>query len=97
MKKSRGLLNEIKASKNIHSQNTALLISPKILRSRGMGQVDLACYDSKNKKIILVEVKSSEFGIMSLQGNQMRRLMHVQSFLSQLFGVGVKLESQKPE
>ncbi|MGE3608170.1 MAG: hypothetical protein AB7I27_01185 [Bacteriovoracaceae bacterium] len=93
LKNSSAPLSEIKSSLEFHSQGIALLVSPHLLRERGLGQIDLARI-SKTKRGWLLEigeVKSSEVGLEEMEKFQLKRLYSTQNFLSALFGFSSKL------
>lgn len=90
-------INETIFSQKVHTQGVPLLLSADLLRSRGLGQVDLATYDPHMKVISLFEVKSSAFGVESMSYIQDNRLRLTQVFLSSLFGLTVKLQKINPE
>lgn len=72
-------------SELLHSNRLPLLVSPMVLRSRGLGQVDVATISKKN--IIVWELKSS----LRLGLNQRDRIRAAASFLSQLFSKSVRV------
>lgn len=84
---------ELHYSIDFHSEATPLLVSPKLLRIRNLGQIDLArLKKDKNGWIIEVaEVKSSEVGIEGMERFQIMRLYSCQNFLSSIFGFPSKL------
>lgn len=82
---------EASISKNFHSQYSAILVSSKLLRSRGLGQIDIAYI--KEKQIIVLEVKSSQIGRKACyQSKQITRLRRSTMFLCQLFKLKSKLK-----
>jgi len=88
-----GLKNEQKFSLEFHQEGIPLLVSPKILRIRDMGQIDLARI-IKNRGEWLIEigeVKSSSVGEYQMEKCQIRRLFSSQHFLAGLFGHRTKL------
>ena len=89
LKNTPGLKKELEASKDFHSVGIPLLVSPKILRSRNLGQIDLARLLKKNEGWIIniAEVKSSDLGQMQMQKSQKYRLISSQNFLSSIFGI----------
>lgn len=94
---SSGKMAEIIFSKHFHHSGTAVLISDQVLRIRSAGQVDLAKYEAFTKEITLVEMKSSERGLHCLSRSQQMRLRRSQEFISQIFGLRVKMQLQKLE
>lgn len=87
---SRGQKLEEKESIEFHSSEVALLVCPQLLRSRGMGQIDLARWEKKYKIIRVREVKSRpEF----YGETQRRRLKESVRFLATLFQSSGLLES----
>lgn len=79
---------EISHSLDFHSEGTPLLVSPKLLRERNLGQIDLARLkkDREGWLIEIAEVKSSDIGIENLLRGQRQRLFSAQNFLSGVFG-----------
>ena len=86
---SKGQNLEARESLEFHRAETALLVCPRILRDKGMGQIDLARLENKN--ILRVrEVKSRpEF----YGKRQRKRLKESVKFLSILFRAHGLLES----
>ena len=76
-------------SKIIHKEGTPLLISPKLLRSLGAGQVDIANIIKKdNLEIInLYEIKSST----PPSKDQIKRLKRSQLYISSILDRNVRL------
>ncbi|MCY4643031.1 MAG: hypothetical protein OXB88_00270 [Bacteriovoracales bacterium] len=77
--KRRGREREVFLSEKYHGRHTAVLISPKVLRSRQFGQVDL-CF-MRGGRVVVVEVK----GYGKVGGFQMGRLAHACEWLGRLF------------
>ena len=93
LKNTSGLNNELKASVEFHKEGCPLLISSALLRSRFLGQIDIARIQKDHEGWILEigEVKSSQTGHeMTIRG-QRTRLFAAQKFLSGLFGHRSKL------
>lgn len=84
---NRGLKAEIECSHAFHADGIPLLISPLLLRSRDMGQVDLARLRKLEWEWVIEigEVKSSMMGAESMLRSQRNRLFSTQRFLSGLF------------
>lgn len=84
----RGLSVEINFSKQFHLKGVPLLVSPLVLRSRGMGQVDLARIGKEYAEWIveIAEVKTSLVGQHCLMRSQKSRLLASQRFLTGIFG-----------
>jgi len=93
LKSSSGLKKELFHSQIIHAQNIPLLISSRVLRSRNLGQVDIASINSK-KEIEIFEVKSSEQGA-HLSTFQYRRLHGSLLFLTLIFKMSGRLRVLK--
>ena len=70
-----------------------MLVSPKLLRERQLGQIDLAkiIKDEGGWKIEIAEVKSSKIGEENILRGQRSRLFSSQNFLSGLFGFRSRL------
>ena len=80
---------EAEISKKYHTQHNAVLVSPKLLRSKGLGQIDVSYME--NNKIIILEVKSSRIGKqVCYSSKQITRLRYSTLFLCQVF----KLKSE---
>lgn len=92
---SSGLANEKKFSREFHQEGIPLLVSPALLRSRDLGQIDLARIKKDREGWILEigEVKSSMVGEEQMERFQKRRLFSSQRFLAGLFGHRTKLVS----
>jgi len=87
---SKGNLLEQKLSVEFHQNSIPLLISPLLLRSRGLGQVDLARFKKNTEMIIeLCEVKSSKTGEFAMRGQHLR-LRKTGVFLGIIFGLKIK-------
>ena len=78
---------EADASELITKLGAPILISPKLLRSYGCGQVDLAVY--ARGKVIILEVKSRPSLISQKQLKRLRKSCH---FLSTHFNAHVELK-----
>jgi hypothetical protein len=89
---SLGLKNELKSSLRFHQTGLPLLVSPVVLRSRGLGQIDLARLIKRDHQWVveLAEVKSSQLGKEVMLLNQKQRLWGSGNFLSALFGAEVR-------
>jgi hypothetical protein len=97
LKSSSGLKNEIHFSVSFHSQGIPLLVSPTLLRSRNLGQIDLARFMKSQKSWVLElgEVKSSALGLEQMGRSQKKRLLNSLHFLGGLFGHEAKLSVLK--
>lgn len=84
-----GLQAELDISKKFHAEGIPLLVSSKLLRSRMMGQIDVARM-KKNREgewiIEVGEVKSSETGSQMLLRGQASRIRATVNFISGIFG-----------
>ncbi len=79
-----GARNESQHSIWFHAADLPLLVSPKVLRKRNCGQIDLAKLEKE--KIVIIEVKSSDRGIeVGMKSKQNTRLKKSASFLAFLF------------
>jgi hypothetical protein len=77
----KGIWNELQCSKYYHSKNIPFLISSKLLREIGAGQVDIAFLENKKPmRIQLIEVKSKSFP----DHKQWKRLQKSQDYLSRI-------------
>jgi hypothetical protein len=97
LKSSSGLKNEISFSLSFHSQGIPLLVSPCLLRSRNLGQIDLARFMKSHEGWVLElgEVKSSDMGLEQMGRSQKKRLLNSLHFLGGLFGHATKLSVLK--
>lgn len=79
---------EKKISQEFHQEGIPLLVSPLVLRSRKLGQIDLSRLVKKKEawRIEVVEVKSSFVGAVQMGRYQKFRLSSAQKFLSSVFG-----------
>ena len=93
LKNSSGHKLELAFSREFHSEGLPLLVSHTLLRSRDLGQIDLARLKKDREGWVLEvgEVKSSEIGVEQMGRSQMKRLLVAQKFLSGLFGHRTKL------
>jgi hypothetical protein len=79
-------------SLEFHAEGIPLLISPQLLRSRELGQLDLVRMKKKNGWVIeIAEVKSSVTGVLALERGQRKRIISAGNFLSAIFGAPTKL------
>lgn len=94
-KSTSGLKNELFFSLAFHSVGCPLLVSPQLLRTRSLGQIDLAriIKDQHGWLIEIGEVKSSTIGEEFFHRHQKIRLTASQKFLSGLFGHRSRLTS----
>ena len=85
---NQGLHTELKVSIDFHQKGVPLLVSSTLLRSRSLGQIDLAriTYDREGWMIEIGEVKSSQMGVEQMERSQRKRLYSAQNFLAGLFG-----------
>jgi hypothetical protein len=68
----------------VHAQGVPLLVSPQLLRSKGLGQIDLAIFHKQQLNIY--EVKKTLPTIFSGPNTvQRRRLLRTQKFLAEIF------------
>ena len=94
LKSSLGLNAEISFSKTFHAEGTPLLVSHQLLRSRDLGQIDLARVrkDRGGEWLLEIgEVKSSIIGSEMMIRGQRARLFGSQKFLSGIFGFPSRL------
>ena len=89
----RGLKLEVECSRIFHLNSLPVLVSPSLLRSRHLGQIDLAklTKDSNGWILEVSEVKNSFIGAEASLIGQRARLNSACSFLGRLFGSRVKL------
>lgn len=81
----KGEAFEKEMSLKLHTEARALLVSPLVLRERGLGQVDVV---NLEKAVITVwEIKSS----LKPRVKQIMRLSAAACFLSQIFSKSVRL------
>lgn len=91
--KKKGLELEREFSREFHQEGIPLLVSPSLLRSRNLGQVDLSRLkkDREGWVIEVGEVKSSQVGEEQMLRFQRQRIFSAQNFLSAIFGHRTKL------
>jgi hypothetical protein len=77
---SKGFKQELKHSTVIHAEGVPVLISSKLLRKNGCGQVDLAVF--KQGALHLFEVKSNSVSAANLHHRQKMRLLNSARLLS---------------
>lgn len=85
-----GELFERELSKKLHQKHTPVLISSKLLRRLGCGQVDVSYVAAG--AIILVEAKSSLIGVVSMKKSQVRRLLRTARLLQNLLDLSVNIK-----
>ncbi len=86
----KGLELEIFYSQKIHQKEIPLLVSPNLLRSIGVGQVDIASFKQEvNGEFVikLYEIKNS----IAIKAVQKRRLEQAAHYLSSIFDLNVQL------
>lgn len=88
-----GLDNELSVSRTFHEEGIPLLVSPRLLRARFLGQIDLARLRKDRQGWIteVGEVKSSTVGEEQFVRYQKVRLVNALNFLGALFGHRCKL------
>jgi len=87
----KGDILEAQASKYFHRECVPALVSSLILRSKNLGQIDIAYLERDHKKtwvLKIVETKSSVYPSRS----QMMRLRRTQDYLSRLLEMAAILE-----
>lgn len=78
-------------SLEFHSEGVALLVSPELLRLRGLGQIDLSRMQKRREWVIeIAEVKSSSVGEAAILRGQEKRITLAGKFLSGILGAPVK-------
>ena len=82
---ARGEKFELDVSRNIHSKNTPVLISSKLLRRYNCGQIDICLYD---QELIIYELK---LNCRQISGRQYSRLMASQRLLASLLDLNTRL------
>ena len=82
-----GLRREQEASVRLYQDLQPLLVDPTLLRSFGLGQVDLAFF--QREKIVIVEVK----GRAHPNNKQYMRIYRTAHWLGELFKCSVKVET----
>ena len=84
----KGLQRELELSKSLHSKHIPVLISPKFLRERGCGQVDIAYYTGREIKLTEVKHRDS----CGLSWKQRTRLKNSVELVCKFFTSPVVLE-----
>ncbi len=86
-----GLRLERSRSIEFHSKGIPLLVSPDLLRTRDLGQIDLSRMQKSGEwRIEIAEVKSSSVGEEAFARGQRKRVVAAGKFLSGIFGSSVK-------
>jgi hypothetical protein len=85
----KGSASEKNVSQVFHQQGIPLLISAKVLRSRGCGQIDLARF-VESQKIECLEVKSSVTGLKT-SIKQRYRILKSSDFLAKVFNSSISM------
>ncbi len=93
MKKLRGLDREKQFSLTFHARGIPVLISPKLLSERLLGQLDLVRIkkDQSGWLLEVGEVKSSSIGIENMERAQKKRIHAAQNFLAGIFSARTRL------
>lgn len=86
----RGWEFEKTMSERLHAKFTPVLISSKLLRKYGCGQVDIAYVEYG--VINLVELKSSQIGVKNYFSQQYQRMMRTAKLITHLIRIPVKLK-----
>jgi hypothetical protein len=88
--KEKGRRQEIEISRQLqrHDHWHPILVPANLLRKKGMGQIDLAFYDSRRQIIIVYEIKSSG----RLTHTQKKRIFESSKYLAQIFDRVVQCE-----
>lgn len=83
---------EVYHSSDFHAHSIPILISPQVLRSRNLGQIDLLklVKDQEGWVIEMAEVKSSQLGLDFMQNQQKLRLLGSGKFIAGLLGTRLK-------
>jgi hypothetical protein len=93
LKNTSGLKAELAHSTEFHKLGLPLLISQALLRSRGLGQIDLGrmIKDRDGWVVEVAEVKSQDKGILMMGHQQKQRLRYSLKFITALLGCRGKL------
>jgi hypothetical protein len=87
----KGDVLESECSLFFHHRGVAVLVSPLVLRSLNLGQIDVAYLDRTSKKawvLVIIESKSAFYPSIL----QLRRLRKTQDYLSRVLDMPAKLE-----
>lgn len=87
----KGDILESDFSKSMHCKGVPALVSPMVLRSLNLGQIDIAYLERTNKKtwvLKIIESKSSLYPSVT----QMKRLRKTQDYLSKVLDIEALLE-----
>ena len=82
-----GLKRELEASVRLYQNSQPLLIDPTLLRSFGLGQIDLAFF--QKNKIVIVEVKGKAYP----SKKQYMRIYKAAHWLGDLFKCSAQIET----
>lgn len=93
LKNTSGLKAELVHSTEFHKLGLPLLVSQALLRSRGLGQIDLGrmIKDRDGWVVEVAEVKSKNKGILMMGHHQKQRLRYSLKFIAALMGCRGKL------
>ena len=86
---SKGKRREQSLSRSFHSHGTPILLSPLVMRSRGMGQCDLVRFLPASNHIEILEIKGSARPHVSI--GQASRLRAAGEFVGKMLGASVIL------
>ncbi|MBC7714991.1 MAG: hypothetical protein H7177_16715 [Rhizobacter sp.] len=87
----KGDILESDSSISFHKMGVPALVSPMVLRSHNLGQIDIAFLERRTDKtwvLNIIETKSSHYPSV----HQMKRLRKTQDYLSRVLEMPAKLE-----
>lgn len=87
----KGDILEAQASKYFHRECVPALVSSLILRSKNLGQIDVAYLERDHKKIWVLKIVETKSSVYPSR-NQMMRLRRTQDYLSRLLEMAAILE-----
>ena len=87
----KGDIFEIQASRYFHSQCVPALVSSLILRSKNLGQIDVAYLEKDYKKTWVLKIVETKYSIYPSR-HQMKRLRRTQDYLSRILDMVAILE-----
>lgn len=87
----KGDILESKASRYFHRECAAFLVSSLVLRSKNLGQIDVAYLEKDSNKTWVLKIVETKSSIYPSRG-QLIRLRGTQDYLSRLLEMGAILE-----
>ena len=87
----KGDILESDFSKSMHQLGVPALVSPMVLRSLHLGQIDVAYLQKTSNKTWVLKIIEAKYSV-SPSVSQMKRLRKTQDYLSRVLDMPAKLE-----